>query len=48
MPPPLVHAIKFLLAHLYDNRSPVVIGATLNKLPFAVEALINRYKIYNT
>lgn len=48
VPQPLQHAVKFLTAHLYDNRSPIHIGANVQRMPFAVEALTNRYKVHFT
>lgn len=47
VPQPLRQAVLYLVAHLYDNRSPVGVNVNLNKLPFAVEALSGPYKIYN-
>lgn len=47
VPGDLVHAIKFMVAHLYDNRSPVGINVNLNRMPFAIDAVCSHYKIFN-
>lgn len=47
MPEPVKIAQLMLVSQFYDNRSPVVIGASVSKLDFAVEALINPYKLVN-
>lgn len=36
-------AIKMLVAHWYDNRSPVVTGTIATKLPLTVEALLDPF-----
>lgn len=48
VPQPLQHAVKFLTAHLYDHRAPIHIGANVQRMPFAVEAITNRYKVHFT
>jgi uncharacterized phiE125 gp8 family phage protein len=49
MYPPLVHAIKMLAAHYYENRRAVVVGATSAiEIPLGVKAIINPYRIINT
>ena len=47
-PAPLVHAIKMLAAHFYENRRAVVVG-TLSavEIPLGVKAIINPYRIIN-
>lgn len=45
IPKGLVQAMYFLLAHLYDLRSPVVIGASVAQLPFAMDALFSPYRM---
>ena len=37
-------AIKLLAAEWYENREPVVIGNVVNKLPYAIDALIANYQ----
>lgn len=47
VPQTLRQAVLYLVAHYYDNRSPVGINVNLNKMPFTVESLCSSYKIYN-
>lgn len=39
-------AMLLLIGHWYSNREAVVIGQTPSEVPFAVEALLQPYKIY--
>ena len=34
-------AVRMLAAHLYENREPVIVGTSIAKLPFAVDALLS-------
>lgn len=43
---PIKIAILMLVAHWYRTREPVAIGATVEKLPFTVEALLQPYRVY--
>lgn len=43
VPEPLRHALRLLLAHLYENREAVVIGTISSDLPLGVAALLNPY-----
>lgn len=47
VPQTLRQAVLYLVAHYYDNRSPVGINVNLNKMPFTIEALCSSYKIFN-
>lgn len=40
------HLIKFLVAHFYETREPVNVGNIVNELPFALQAMINKQKVY--
>jgi uncharacterized phiE125 gp8 family phage protein len=40
VPSHVVAGIKLLVAHLYENRTPVNIGNIVNELPFAVKTLL--------
>lgn len=42
--PPIVHAIKMLAAHFYENRRAVII-TTASKIPLGIEAILNPYRI---
>jgi uncharacterized phiE125 gp8 family phage protein len=44
---PLVHAIKMLAAHYYENRRAVVVGATATVIPLGIRAIVNPYRIIN-
>ena len=44
---PIVHAIKMLVAHYYENRR-AVITASANEMPLGVAALLNPYRIITT
>jgi uncharacterized phiE125 gp8 family phage protein len=43
--PPLVHAIKMLSAHFYENRRAVIVGTISSEIPLGIKALINPYRI---
>lgn len=45
VPGPIVHAIKLLVSHMYDQRSPEVIGTITTKLKLGLESLLNPYRI---
>jgi len=47
LPAGLVHAIKILLAHLYDNRSPVGINVNLSEMPISFQYLLNQHTVPN-
>ena len=44
-PKQLTHAILLLVAHLYENRSPVNIGNIVNEIPFTVRALLESQRV---
>lgn len=44
VPQAIKQAIVLLVRHWFDNPSAVVIGATVEKLPFAVDALLAPYR----
>lgn len=46
VPEPIRFAILLLVGHWYRNREAVVIGASVANLPFAVDALLQPYRIY--
>ena len=45
-PPALKVAVMMLAAQWYENREAVSVGASVEKLPFAVEALVQPYRVY--
>ena len=44
-PDPIVHAIKLLVAHMYELRQPEISGTITTKLKLGLEALLNPYRI---
>ncbi len=44
-PATLRHAVKLLVAHLYENRSPVNIGNIVNTIPYTLQTLIEKNRI---
>lgn len=42
--PTIKHAIKMLVAHLYENRIPINIGNIVNEVPFTLTALLTHQK----
>ena len=46
VPEPIRFAVLLLVAHWYRNREAVVIGAAVTDLPFAVDALLQPYRVY--
>ena len=45
MPAPVVHAIRLLVAHMYENRQEEVICTITTRLKFGLEALLNPFRI---
>ena len=45
IPAPVVHAIRLLVAHLYENRMDEVAGTITTRLKFGLDALLNPYRI---
>lgn len=41
----MIHAIKLMVGHLYENRYPVNIGGSIGELPFSLRCLIENLKI---
>jgi uncharacterized phiE125 gp8 family phage protein len=39
-------ALKFMVAHWYENREPVVLGTIATELPFGVKSLLDIYKVH--
>lgn len=47
MPDSLVRAMKYLIQHFYDNRSPVGINVNLNEMPLSFQYLLNQHTVPN-
>lgn len=45
-PAPIKVAVMMLVSQWYRTREPVVLGATVETLPFAVDALLSPYRVY--
>jgi uncharacterized phiE125 gp8 family phage protein len=45
VPPPLMQALRMLLAHWYDNRGQIAIGASIAVMPPSVNALIASHRV---
>lgn len=46
VPAPIKSAIKLMVSHWYENREPVAIGETVEKMPMTVRALLANYRVY--
>jgi uncharacterized phiE125 gp8 family phage protein len=44
VPEPLRHAIKLLVAHWFEQREPVVLGAAAQEVPATVAGLLLPYR----
>lgn len=44
VPPTIRQAIKFLVAHWFENRTPVVVGAVPISIPFTIDTMIKSFK----
>ena len=44
VPPGLVHAIKMLVGHYYENREAIITGTIVTTTPLAVETLIAQHQ----
>lgn len=45
VPAPIVHAIRLIVGHLYEQRQQVVVGVSVAELPLGIHALLNPYRI---
>lgn len=45
-PAPVVHAIKLLVGHLFENREAVIVGTSTSELPMGVKSLLNPFRVY--
>jgi uncharacterized phiE125 gp8 family phage protein len=45
MPAPVVHAVRLLVAHMYENRQEEITGTISTRLKFGLEALLNPFRI---
>lgn len=45
VPGPIKSALKLLISHFYEFRTPEVIGASVAEVPFSVKALLDPYRL---
>tara|TARA_Y100000592_G_scaffold70966_1_gene110452 strand:- start:2738 stop:3292 length:555 start_codon:yes stop_codon:yes gene_type:complete len=45
---PIIHAVRMLVAHYYENRRAVITGTTSIETPLGVAALLNPYRVIYT
>ena len=45
IPKPFITAIRWMVAHLYEQRQPVVAGTTVVNLPLGLYAVLNPYRV---
>lgn len=45
IPPNLVHAVRLMCGHLYENREVVVVGTTAAQIPTGIDALIDPFRL---
>lgn len=43
VPRPLVHGIKLLVSHFYENREPLAVGVSVANIPYSFEYLFDPY-----
>lgn len=46
VPADLMHCALLLIGHLYENREAASAGVAVTEVPFAVEAILSRYRAY--
>lgn len=47
VPQPILHAMKLLIGHWYENREAVIVsGAVPKNVPLAVDALLTPFRVY--
>jgi len=45
IPPNLIHAVRLMCGHLYENREVVVVGTTVAQIPSGIDALIDPFRL---
>ena len=45
IPAPILHAIRLIVGHYYEQRQQVIVGVNAMELPFGIHALLNPYRI---
>jgi len=44
VPEPMVHAVRLLAAHFYENRQQVITGTISTQIKMGIEALLSQYR----
>ena len=45
IPPALVHAVRIMCGHLYENREVAITGTTITQVPEGINALISPFRL---
>jgi len=45
IPQPFITAIRWMVAHLYEQRQPIISGSLLTMLPIGLYAILNPYRV---
>jgi len=45
IPPALVHAVRIMCGHLYENREVTITGTTITQVPEGINALISPFRL---
>jgi len=45
VPAPLIVAVKLLMSHMYQHRTPIIVGTSAQSLPIDLESFIARYRV---
>lgn len=46
IPKPLIHALKLLVGHWYENREATVMSVEISNVPLTIRTLLDTYKVY--
>lgn len=46
LPRPLYQALLMLTSHMYEERQPVIVGTSVEKLPYAIDSLAWPYRVW--
>ena len=47
VPKPLMHAIRLMVGHWYEQRQQVVVGTIVANLPLGIYSLLNPYRVFS-
>ena len=47
VPKPLLHAIRLMVGHWYEQRQQVVVGTIVANLPLGIYSLLNPYRVFS-